>query len=224
MSTDITCSDARLQIMDLVDQPTATFDREVLNGHLEHCEACRTTLAELWELQAMATRWRDAPVPQWTRRDAFFERRSWLPRLQIASAVASVVVLVLMLSQVQVSTKDGLSVSFGHGYVGRQELATQLRQLRDQQQANLSASIARLSNTQAANNQLVMNTLLTRSRDERRQDLSNLLTIFQDSQARQSRQTQDSLQYLVASQVQDRRDIKQLDHALRLVATKGTDL
>ena len=85
-------------------------------------------------------------------------------------------------------------------------------------------SMERLTSTQTANNQFVMNTLLSTTRDERRQDISNLLTIFQDAQVRQARQTQDSLQYLVASQVQDRRDIKQLDQALRMVATKGNDL
>lgn len=224
MSIDIPCSEARLQLMDLVDLSSANYDREALNTHLEHCEDCRATLSELWELQAMATRWHDAPVPHWSRRDAFFERRSWLPSLQLTSAFASVVVLVLMLAQVHVSMANGLSVSFGGDYVHQQELAQELSQLRDEQRAALSDSMDKVAANQVANNQLVLDTLLTTSRNERREDMENLVSLVQDAQTRQTRQTRSSLQYLIASQVQDRRDIQQLDHALRLVATKGDDL
>jgi hypothetical protein len=224
MSPEFTCEQCKSLLYDVVDGGISDADRQSVNAHLEHCQDCNTLLAELWDLAAMATRWQDRPVPHWNRRGHFFEPRSWFSVVQVASACASVLVLILVMAQVQVSAANGLTVHFGDTFASPREVARQIDALRAEQQTLLKASMDQLSNRQAASDQLVLRTLLETSRSERRQDMSNMLAVLQEVQTQEVQRTEASLKYLIAGQLEDRRDIHQLGQAIRLVANEGGTL
>ena len=221
MSSEFNCSQCQARLTDLVDGCIDAGDRSAVYAHLDHCAECNVLLSQLWNLQSMAARWRDEPVPRRARLQLSFEPPAWFGRLQVASALASVLLLVLVLTQVHVTTRDGFSVRFGDAQTRSEDIRGQLDRFRAEQQSVLSANIDQLNARQATDNQLVFSTLLAATRNERRQDIADLLSAVQDSQAQQARQTQASLRYLIESQLKDRRDIQQLDHAIRLVANEG---
>lgn len=226
MSTSMNCETCKLHLYDVVDGKLDSAEQIAVNEHLESCEACNETLAELWNLQAMATRWQDRPVPGWNRRGFFFEGSNlgWLPMLQVGSVFASVLVLVMMLTQVQISTADGFTMRFGEDLALKEDLAREVAELRDEQQLLLDERVSRLTTQQVASNQLVLNTLLQVSREERREDLSTLVTLWDERQDLQSQRTQAGLRVLLDNQLKDRRNIQQLGQALQLVANEGGTL
>lgn len=225
MSLEFNCSQCQSHLFDLVDNTLGDADRRLVNDHLAHCEACTDALAGIWEMQSVATRWQDARVPRWARRDHFFERHQWFPALQVASACASFIVLVLVMAQVHISIDKGVDIDFGGGnYVSKTEVANQLDKFRAEQRQVLDHSVDRLTAQQVASNQLILGSVLATSRKERREDLSTLAAAFQSEQDRQSQQMQASLRYLASGQIEDRRDIKQLGHAIQLVANDGGTL
>lgn len=224
MSSDLTCEQCRLQLDGLLDESIEQEARAMLNAHLDECEACSQLLAELWNMKAMATRWRDQSVPHWNRRAQFFDAPAWLPRLQMTSAFASVLVLVLVLARVEISTTDGFNIGFGQTYATAEQLDARVQQLKEDQEMQLRAGINKLTSQQVASNQLLLRTVLDLSRQERREELSEVVTLLDESQDQRYRETEQSLRYLVESQLEDRRNIKQLNQAIRLVANEGGTL
>ncbi|XOV89084.1 MAG: anti-sigma factor family protein [Pseudomonadota bacterium] len=221
MRKSMTCEHCRTQLFDVVDGAISAANHLEVNQHLDTCEDCSNRLAELWQLAALASRWQDRSVPQWNRRGFFFDSRPWFPVLQVASACASVVVMILVLTQVQLSVSDGLTVRFGNSYALEESVDAKIAELKAQQSDQLRNSVERLTSQQAASNQLLLRAALTATRSERKEDLSNLLVILAEIQGRRFEQTEASLQYLVDTQIEDRRNIRQLGQALRLVAGEG---
>ena len=224
MSSTMNCEQCKPNLFDLMDSTINVDTREEVNAHLDQCEACAALMARLWEMNAMSTRWSEQRVPHWNRRAAWFDSVAFWPILQVASAFASILVVVLVLAQVQVSTGDGLTVTFGNSYMRAEDVRAELAQFKQDQQFQLATSIDRLTSQQAASNQLVLNTVLRSSREERQEEMENLLTTLNDAQDQQYQHTESSLRYLVASQLEDRRNIQQLGRAIRLVANEGGTL
>lgn len=224
MSSDLTCEQCRLQLDGLLDESIGQEARAALDAHLDECEACSGVLAELWQLKMMATRWQDRQVPHWNRRAMFFDTPTWLPRLQIASAFASLLVLALVLARVEISTADGFSVQFGESYATAEQVDARVQQLKRDQEMQLQAGFNKLTSQQVASNQLLLRTVLDLSRQERREELSEVVTLLDETRDQRYRETEQSLRYLVESQLEDRRNIRQLNQAIRLVANEGGTL
>lgn len=219
------CNEYRDLLPDLVDGQLSTLQQQRLDTHLSHCETCSEALQQLWQLQAAATRWDDQSVPAWNRRKTFFPEISWLPSLQWVSSFASVFVLVLVLTQVNISTADGLSIQFGKPTgVSEETLAQVMTELEARQQLQLSQTVSNLSSQQIASNQLLLRTVMEMNREERKEDLSTLLTAWDYAQTQRNQQTEDSISVLLASQVEDRRNLNQINRLLRQASLEGNNL
>ena len=138
-------------------------------------------------------------------------------------------VLVLVLVNAQVSTSNGLQVSFGEkDFLTNADLEQKITslqsQLNDQQSEQLQRNVANLSSRQVATNQLLLKTILERSREERREDIDTLLTNWYLSQNYQTEQTNESLRTLLFNQVEDRRNINQINKLLNKASLEGNSL
>ena len=138
-------------------------------------------------------------------------------------------VLVLVLVNAQVSTSKGLQVSFGEkDFLTNADLEQKITslqsQLNDQQSEQLQRNVANLSSRQVATNQLLLKTILERSREERREDIDTLLTNWYLSQNYQTEQTNESLRTLLFNQVEDRRNINQINKLLNKASLEGNSL
>jgi predicted anti-sigma-YlaC factor YlaD len=233
MQSAITCEECRNLLPEFMDNSTDALQKQSLELHLDECEQCNESLQQLWELQSMSSRWQDEEVPTWSRRRTFFESYSWFPNLQLVSTFASLLVVVLVLSQTQISTKDGLSVHFGGGagntdYLTEASLEIRVAelqlQLELQQQEQLRVNVSRLTNQQVATNQLLLKSVPDMMREERRQEFGAILTTWDLSRDQQARQTNDDLHVLYINQLENRRGIENLNRLLSNAALEGNSL
>ena len=205
------CIEHQQLLPDLVDGQLNTLQQQRLDQHLNQCEACSAHLADLWQLEAVASQWHEQEVPTWQRRKLFFEESSWLPNLQWVSSFASVLVLVLVLTNANVSTTDGFTIQFGQpNDLNQEKVAELLAALETKQDQRLDDTVATLAAQQVATNQLMLRTVMEMSREERKDELSTLLTVWDRAQDQRSQQTKESISVLFASQLEDKRDIDQM--------------
>jgi predicted anti-sigma-YlaC factor YlaD len=84
------CNEYRELLTDLVGDQLSTLQKQRLDQHLNQCDGCAESLQQLWQMQAVASRWDEQPVPHWNRRDTLFPKASWLPNLQWVSRLPPV--------------------------------------------------------------------------------------------------------------------------------------
>ena len=222
MKTEYSCEQCKEQLFDFVNSVLPPLEKQLVDQHLQHCAECNTDMADIWNLQSQASSWRDERVPRWKRRQFFFDPSPWPMRMQWAASFASLLVLILVLMEGRISTVGGLSIDFatnGSRYVSRPELMQQLARSQDLQRSEFDSSVQKLTSAQIATNQLLLRTVLNVSRQERREDLGNMLILWEQAQDQRSTSTEESLQYLIASQIRDRREIEVLNDAMLQVST-----
>jgi len=219
------CNEYRNLLPELAEGQLSVLQKQSVDQHLNHCDECSETLNQLWQMQAAASRWEDQPVPHWNRRRAFFAETSWLANLQWVSSIASVLVLVLVITQATVSTADGLSIRFGETSSVTEETLTQvLTELELRQAEKINQRVSNLSSQQVASNQLLLRTITEMNREERREELSTLITAWDYAQVQRAQQTKQSISLLLASQLEDKRNINQINRLLRQAAVEGNNL
>ncbi len=213
----MTCEHCQQQLFDLMSGDLADSVRADVDAHLETCEDCQNALTGIWEMEAASTRWENQRVPHWNRRETFFEPRQWLPVTQFAGAAASVLLLVIVVTQLNVDTADGIRITFGPDYVTESEVSNRLARIEN----SLADELAQLRQQQAAGDRLVLTSLLETSRRERQDDLADLVYVLNDVDERRDMRTREALQYLISTQQEDRKDIQQLNEAIQLVGNSG---
>ena len=228
---NFSCEQSQNLLMEFIDNSLNPLQKQCMDQHLSHCEDCNASMQQLWEMQGIATQWQDESVPRWARRKTFFESYQWFPKLQFASTFATMLVLVLVLGNAQLSTSDGLQIRFGEGnenYLTRSDLEQKISSLQDQlntqQSAQLQRNVSDLTTRQAATNQLLLKTILERSREERREDMDTLVTNLYQSQNQQTENTNESLRTLLVNQLEDRRNINQLNKLIHQASLEGNSL
>ncbi len=218
MKSEYSCEQCQANLFDFAEDRLAPLEKQLVDQHLQHCVDCQDELSAIWHLESRASEWQDQSVPAWNRKRFFFEPSPWPFRMQWVASFVSLLVLVLVLAQARVSTIDGLTISFAgnNDYVSRQDMMQQIAKLEDQQQTHLESSVQKLRSQQITTNQLLLRTIMDANRLERREDLGNLLVLWEQIQDQRSLSTEESLRFLISSQVQDRREIQELNNALRI--------
>ena len=193
-----------------------------VDAHLQDCDACAALLADIWQMNLVSSRWQDQQVGPWNRSEHLAQRSGWqFP--QVLATAASLLALVIVLTDTHVvSTDEGLTFKVGRDdYVTQQSLA----RLRSDQAAIIDERFQKLTSQQAASNQVLLRSVLETSREERREDFTTLLTYWNTAQAKQQRETQEELRYLMASQAEDQKDIQQLSNAFQTITLqRGSDM
>ena len=71
---------------------------------------------------------------------------------------------------------------------------------------------------------MMLRTVMEMNREERKEDLSTLLTVMDYNQDQRTQKTEESLSVLFASQLEDRRNIDQINRLLRQASLEGSNL
>ena len=216
--------ECRLLLADLLDGKLNSLQKQRLDQLVSQSKECAELMSDAWQMQAAATRWQDEQVPAWQRLKAFFPDANWLPNIQWVSIFASVLVLVLVLTNANVDTSRGFSISFGEQGMTEAEVVALINDLEKQQQTQLDTTIATLNSQQVATNQLLLRTVMKMNREERKEDLSTLLSVWDATQDQRAQQTDESLSVLFASQIEDRRNLDQINRLLRQASLEGNNL
>lgn len=78
----------------------------------------------------------------------------------------------------------------------------------------LNSRVQKLTSQQVETNQLLLRTVLSASQQERREDLGNLLVLWEEELNSSTLSTEESLRFLIPEQLQDRREIQDLNAAI----------
>ena len=196
---------------------TAALSLKV-DQHLKHCDECAALLRDIWQMNLVTTRWQDEePAKQATA-----QATNWQWPQTLATA-ASILALIMVLTDTHFVTSDeGITMKVGRsGYVSESEL----QNFRLTQDAAITDRFDRLTAQQVASDQLMLRSALEVSREERREEFGTLVTYWNTTQAQQLQHTNEELQYLILSQVEDEKDIKQLTSAVQqLRLNRGNDM
>ena len=193
-----------------------------VDSHLQTCNECSQLLNDIWQMGLVSSRWQDQNVPLWNRRGHFFSKSNWqFP--QLLATAASFLALVIVLSDVHFVTNDeGITLKAGRSdYISEGRLVS----LKAEQDASFNQRFQKLTAQQVVSNQLVLRTLLDTSRQERREDFTTLVSYWNETQAAQFEETEDSLRFLLVSQAEDQKDIRQLNAAFQDISLRrGNDM
>jgi hypothetical protein len=217
------CEQAQLHLFEFAEGGLDSSFRSDLDLHLQNCDACSELLQGIWEMELKSTAWTDINVPRWDRKGHFFTSRQTFSWLQLAGAMASVLVLILVLFRAELSsTEAGFQISFGgqRDYVSSQEFDVRLRELAIQNQREVSASMGNFTNAQVAANELMLRTMLAASRSERREELGTMMTVWNQDRRRLEESTEDSLRFLLRNQMEGRREIGNLTNVLSTITNQ----
>jgi len=206
------CEQCEAELFDFHEGHLDAQASVAIDLHLKTCEDCSALLNDIWQMNLVASRWQDE-MP--SKRDSIPEQAihtQWQWPNIIATA-ASVLALVLVLTDTQISTdSSGFAIRFG-----QQDFVTadSLQALNDQQVDEFQTQINRITAQQVASDQLVLRSALQASREERRDEFTSLVTLWSATQAKQVQETERNFRYLLASQAEDEKDIRQLSAAFQ---------
>ncbi|MBO6658213.1 MAG: zf-HC2 domain-containing protein [Pseudomonadales bacterium] len=215
-STDLNCERCQELLFDfhegrLDSEYTARVDR-----HLKTCNECSAFLNDIWQMGLVATRWQDQHPANYDRgRTADYQQQGWRFSEVLATA-ASILAIVLVLTDASIDTSNGVVLKFGSDeYVSEQTFAVYQAEQADRWDERLDELTAR----QVASDQLVLRSVLQASRQERKQELTTLVNYWNTTQAQQYRETEEHLRFLLTSQAEDEKDIRQLSNAFHQISS-----
>ena len=193
------CEQANTLLVEFAEGSLAANSATEIEQHLEQCTTCQADYAAIADWRTMANNWHDEVPPAWSvpalDRPGFFDQltdhfRLWFPTL--ASATALVLVTVMYMNQPTAT-----------GTLPTNQVASNYESLPQLPQA-----------TQAAFDNALQN-----DREQRKKELSSLLEILTAEMNRRSIETEESLRYVVTSQVEGQRELddlyKQVENLLR---------
>lgn len=222
------CTQCEILLEDYESGNLATLEQKAVDQHLKHCDECASQLAYLFEVKLMSSQWQDETVPNWNPRQIFSadshtsihairhnkqENLLHLSWNQLLATAASVVVVTLVLANFFLANTATQSLVAGD-YVNYEQLNERFKNLEEDleedQNEKLTQVAYQLRNQQLESSQLLLTSLLDVNRQERRQDMNNLMATWVQFQGEQTEPTVQGLRYLLAKQQQDDVQLEQL--------------
>jgi len=190
------CEEVRLRLFDYTDGALAGRERSAVSEHLETCAVCRRDHEDILALERAREVWHDVPAPRWRpplapRRLDLSPFQQWFPSL--ASALALVLVVGLYFRPGETPMPPGASRPAAGSLVAPSALPAST----------------------------TVETLLANNRQERQQELLALVQLLRADMDRRSEQTEESLRYVIAHQLQGQRDIDDLYRYVRKASAPG---
>lgn len=200
--------------MDYLDDNLSPSVRKQFESAIDNCDECMQTYHQAIAMQQAAHTWRDQAVPEWHRTEyAVRPRQSnggWLNWTAMATSTLAILMVVF---QVNIeSSESGFSVAFGGKSNAQVEALVEKRfnEYQKQQLALLDARFASQSEKIKTANKLAMSDLLEKTRDERRDDLSFLVTGIQSQRAQDRKQVNQRLTAIADNQLENNQYLNQL--------------
>ena len=173
---------------------------------LDECPECAEVCAQASALTRMGEQWQDVEVPEW-HRNRFavkppVQNSHWM---NWAAMAASLCAVMLVVFQMEVSTDNGLTVSFGGSLSEQrleQSLAAAMETYRQEQDLQLTTFLADFADRQELSNQLLLSEWSDQNRQERREDLDFIMSAWEDQRYQDQRQNNRRFDTLANSQIE----------------------
>ena len=181
---------------------------------LQNCAQCRATVERALAFQNMAHNWQQQPVPDWQRaRFAVPVPKPGSNWLNWSALATSCLALCLVVLQVEITTANGLTISFGNGQREarlQQLVSEQLASYKTQQDQLLQEELAEFAEEQETSTLLTLAQAMDQNREERRQELSFVLADFETRRLTEQRAVADQLNELARNQSEDNQNLNLL--------------
>ncbi len=175
---------------------------------VQNCAHCRDIHAQALEFYELAGKWQDQVVPHWNRarfvvppaRQAQGSWPAW------AALTASIAAIVLVLLRVEISTTDGLLISFGGSQTEARVqalVAAELARHEETQELLLDARLDDFAADQLTANQLLLARWQETQRAERRQELGFLMSSWQSQRFEDRLEVNSQLTSLANDQIEN---------------------
>lgn len=185
---------------------------------LRQCSHCREIHDQALALSRLPSLWQQQEVPHWNRaRHAVQPPRQHGQRLAWSALVASCFAVFLVLVKLEISTTDGLRISFGGGMDEarlRQVVSEQMQQeglvWQEAQAAQVETLLSEYAERQAIATEVMLTQWLESTRSERRQDMQQLLSGWQSLRYQDQLMLNEQISYLASSQEENNRYLNAL--------------
>jgi hypothetical protein len=175
---------------------------------VQQCAHCRDIHAQALEFYALAGKWQQQSVPEWNRaRSAVSPARpvatSWHAWAALAASMAAV---FLVLLRVEVSTANGLLISFGGSQTEarvQQLVAAELARHTAAQETLLEERLDDFATDQLTANELLLARWDEANRTARRQELSLLMAGWQSQRFEDQQEVNSQLTRLTNDQIEN---------------------
>lgn len=203
-----------LHLLDYIEGRLSGELRSKCEEALLHCPDCRASHEQALVFAGLSHEWQTQAVPKWHRtRFAVQPRRQQFNWLSWSALATSCLTLLLVVFQLEISTGDGLHISFGGAQRERQmqaALATQLEQFRSDSTQNIKEQLAEFSLGQNTANRLLLSEWLDKGRTERSQDMEFIMTTWESQRFADRQRTEEGLSYLARNQIQSDQYLNEL--------------
>jgi hypothetical protein len=189
------CEDARTQLFDYVDDTLDGYESAKLADHLESCTSCRSDFEAINDLALQATVWHDLAAPRW-QPPRVTRQFNFGGFLQWFPSLASALALILVVGVYLRQPDPVAPVS--------------------------NAQIPTLPGGSFAPANASFDAAFSSNRMERQQELQALVQILRTEMDRRNEETEESLRYVIAHQIQGQREIDDLYQYIRKVSLDGS--
>ncbi len=195
-------------VCDYIEGKVSPVLRARCDEAVQSCAHCRDIHAQAREFYQLSGQWQEQAVPEWNRaRFAVSPQRqpsnTWLGWSALAASLTAV---FLVLLRIEVSTTDGLLISFGGSQTEarvQQLVAAELENHATAQELLLDTRFAEFASDQLNANQLLLARWQEATRVERRQELSLLMAGWQSQRFEDQQQFNSQLTQLNNDQLEN---------------------
>lgn len=194
-------------VCDYIEGKVPPVVRARCDEAVQQCGHCRDIHAQALEFYQLAGKWQQQSVPDWNRaRFAVAPARqphgSWPAWAALAASVTAV---FLVLLRVEISTTNGLLISFGGAQTEarvQQMLAAELERYTTAQDLLVEARLEDFAADQLTANQLLLARWQEATRTERRQELGLLMATWQSQRFEDQQEFNSQLTALTNDQIE----------------------
>lgn len=220
------CDDAREHLFDYLDDRLDPYLRRALDDHIETCDECAAQLEACAEFSRLAAAWQDEPLPPGTSplarpqpiQPGMRSPGGFLHWIPLAAGIV-LALLVILRAELDVNER-GWRLSFGSQAEVERRLDERLASFQAEQRLLLDE----FRTAQLTDQEIMARGMLASSREARLQELQALSALFAAEMDRRSRETDDSLRYLLEYQLRDQQEIERLSEDLLQIRYSGEDL
>jgi hypothetical protein len=195
-------------VCDYIEGTLSPVLRARCDEAVQQCAHCRDIHAQALEFYQLAGKWQQQGVPEWNRaRSAASPARpaaaSWHNWAALAASMAAV---FLVLLRVEVSTTNGLWISFGGSQTEarvQQLVAAELERHSVAQRSLLDARLDDFAADQLTANELLLTRWEEGNRAERRQELTLLMAGWQSQRFEDQQEFNSQLTRLANDQIEN---------------------
>ena len=183
------CEESELLLFSYADNTLRARERDAVGQHLDGCSACQEAFSQIVALKQQAEVWHDESPPAWQPPRMSrqpFDFSQWLQWFPTMASAAALLLAVLVFMDSRAPSVEPAP----------------------------GASLAATQIDSAAESILVQN-VLESSRDQRQRELEALVKLLKAEMDRRSLETEESLRYVIAHQIQDQQDLDELRQELQ---------